>query len=44
MHGAAASEGWTTEYKDIISLFVSRPDVSYAQNALVTAAEEYLKK
>ena len=44
MHGAAASEGWTTEYKDIISLFVSRPDVSYAQNALVTAAEDYLKK
>ena len=44
MHGAAASEGWTTEYKDITSLFVSRPDVSYAQKALVTAAEEYLKK
>ncbi|MCK4241682.1 MAG: extracellular solute-binding protein, partial [Candidatus Atribacteria bacterium] len=44
MHGAAASEGWTTEYKDIISLFVSRPDVSYAQKALVTAAEDYLKK
>lgn len=44
MHGAAASEGWTTEFKDIISLFVSRPDVSYAQNALVTAAEDYLEK
>lgn len=44
MHGAAASEGWTTEFKDITFLFVSRPDVSYAQKALVTAAEEYLKK
>lgn len=44
MHGAAASEGWTTEFKDIISLFVSRPDVSYAQNALVTAADDYLEK
>ncbi|GAI16970.1 unnamed protein product, partial [marine sediment metagenome] len=44
MHGAAASEGWTTEFKDITSLFVSRPDVSYAQKALITAAEEYLKK
>jgi len=44
MHGAAASEGWTTEYKDITSLFVSRPDVSYAQKALVTAAEDYLEK
>jgi glucose/mannose transport system substrate-binding protein len=44
MHGAAASEGWTTEFKDIISLFVSKPDVSYAQNALVTAAEDYLEK
>jgi len=43
MHGAAASEGWTTEFKDIISLFVSKPDVSYAQKALVTAAEEYLE-
>ena len=44
MHGAAASEGWTTEYKDVISLFVSRPDVAYAQKALITAAEEYLEK
>jgi len=43
VHGAAASEGWATEYKDIMNLFVSKLDVSYAQKALITAAEKYLK-
>ncbi len=42
IHGAAASEGWATEYKDAINLFISRPNVSYTQKALERAAAEYL--
>jgi len=38
MHGAAASEGWVTEFKDVISLFVARPDVMTTQKALVNIA------
>lgn len=38
MHGAAASEGWVTEFKDVISLFVVRPDVKTTQRALVNIA------
>lgn len=38
MHGAAASEGWVTEFKDVISLFVVRPDVKTTQKALVNIA------
>ncbi|HXL02928.1 MAG TPA: ABC transporter substrate-binding protein [Candidatus Atribacteria bacterium] len=39
MHGAAAAEGWVTEYKDVIALFVARPDVEVTQKALVQVAE-----
>ncbi|RKX56084.1 MAG: carbohydrate ABC transporter substrate-binding protein, partial [Thermotoga sp.] len=42
IHGAAASEGWATEYKDAINLFISRPNVSYTQKVLERAAAEYL--
>lgn len=38
MHGAAASEGWVTEFKDVISLFVAFPNVSTTQKALVSVA------
>lgn len=38
MHGAAASEGWVTEFKDVISLFVARPDVKVTQKALINIA------
>jgi glucose/mannose transport system substrate-binding protein len=38
MHGAAASEGWVTEFKDVISLFVVRPDVKTTQKALINVA------
>ncbi|MGB9820448.1 MAG: hypothetical protein ACPLVG_03745 [Pseudothermotoga sp.] len=38
MHGAAASEGWVTEFKDVISLFIARPDVKVTQKALVNIA------
>ncbi|MCX7845371.1 MAG: extracellular solute-binding protein, partial [Dictyoglomaceae bacterium] len=38
MHGAAASEGWVTEFKDVISLFVAFPNVSTTQKALVNIA------
>ncbi|HOJ93360.1 MAG TPA: ABC transporter substrate-binding protein [Dictyoglomaceae bacterium] len=38
VHGAAASEGWVTEYKDVISLFIVRPDVKTTQKALVNVA------
>jgi len=38
MHGAAASEGWVTEFKDVISLFIARPDVKTTQQALVNIA------
>ena len=40
IHGAAASEGWATEYKDVLSLFVARKDVAKAQAALAAAAED----
>ncbi len=39
MHGAAASESWVTEFKDVISLFVARPDVKTTQRALVNIAK-----
>jgi glucose/mannose transport system substrate-binding protein len=38
MHGAAASEGWVTEFKDVISLFIARPDVKTTQQGLVNIA------
>ncbi len=40
IHGAAASEGWATEYKDVLALFVARKDVAKAQVALAAAAED----
>jgi len=39
MHGAAASESWVTDFKDVISLFVARPDVKTTQKALVSIAK-----
>ncbi|HYM71319.1 MAG TPA: extracellular solute-binding protein [bacterium] len=37
IHGAAASEGWSTEYKDAIALFVTSGDVAATQKALQKA-------
>jgi glucose/mannose transport system substrate-binding protein len=37
IHGAAASEGWTTEYKDAIALFVTSRDTAGTQKALQKA-------
>jgi glucose/mannose transport system substrate-binding protein len=38
IHGAAAAEGWVTEFKDVISLFIARPDISTTQKALIQIA------
>ncbi|AEH51554.1 ABC transporter substrate-binding protein [Pseudothermotoga thermarum] len=38
MHGAAAPESWVTEFKDVIALFVARPDVKTTQKALISIA------
>ena len=38
MHGADASEGWVTEFKNVISLFIARPNVKTTQKALVNIA------
>ena len=40
IHGAAASEGWATEYKDAIALFVAKRNVMKTQKALIMAAED----
>ncbi len=40
IHGAAASAGWATEYKDAIALFVAKRNVVKTQRALVMAAED----
>jgi glucose/mannose transport system substrate-binding protein len=37
IHGAAASEGWATEYKDAMALFVTSGDVAATQQALQKA-------
>ncbi len=37
IHGAAASEGWATEYKDAIALFVTSRDTAGIQKALQKA-------
>ncbi len=37
IHGAAASEGWATEYKDAIALFVTSRDTPATQQALQKA-------
>lgn len=37
IHGAAASEGWATEYKDAIALFVTSKDTAATQRALQKA-------
>ncbi len=37
IHGAAASEGWATEYKDALALFVTSRDVAATQRALQKA-------
>ncbi len=37
IHGAAASEGWVTDYKDAIALFVTSRDVAGTQKALQKA-------
>jgi glucose/mannose transport system substrate-binding protein len=37
IHGAAASEGWATEYKDAVALFVTSRNVPAAQKALQKA-------
>lgn len=44
MHGAAAPESWVTEFKDVISLFVARPDVKVTQNALVNIAKAHVEQ
>ena len=38
VHGAAASEGWTTSYVDAIGAFVTNRDVAATQQALIQAA------
>ena len=43
VHGAAASESWATEYKNIINLFVNSGDVAGTQQALQDAADEQLE-
>jgi glucose/mannose transport system substrate-binding protein len=40
VHGAAASEGWTTAYVDAIGAFVTTGDVAGTQAALVTACQD----
>lgn len=40
IHGAAASEGWTTEYKDAIALFVAKRNIMKTQKSLIMAAED----
>ncbi len=40
IHGAAASEGWATDYKDAIALFVAKRNITKTQRALVMAAED----
>ena len=40
IHGAAASEGWATEYKDAIALFVTKRNIVKTQKALIMAAED----
>ncbi|MBI4758533.1 MAG: extracellular solute-binding protein [Chloroflexi bacterium] len=37
IHGAAASEGWATAYKDTIAVFVAKQDVAATQKALQQA-------
>jgi glucose/mannose transport system substrate-binding protein len=37
IHGAAASEGWATEYKDAVALFVTSRDTAATQQALQKA-------
>ena len=37
IHGAAASEGWATDYKDAIALFVTSRDTAATQQALAKA-------
>jgi len=37
IHGAAASEGWATAYKDAIAVFVAKQDVAATQKALQQA-------
>ncbi len=37
IHGAAASEGWATEYKDAVALFVTSRDVAATQKTLQKA-------
>jgi glucose/mannose transport system substrate-binding protein len=37
IHGAAASEGWSTEYKDAIALFVTSRDTAATQKTLQKA-------
>jgi glucose/mannose transport system substrate-binding protein len=37
IHGAAASEGWATDYKDAIALFVTSRDTAATQQALQKA-------
>lgn len=37
IHGAAASEGWATDYKDAIALFVTSRDTAATQKALQKA-------
>jgi glucose/mannose transport system substrate-binding protein len=40
IHGAAASEGWATEYKDAIALFVTSHDTAATQTALQKACAD----
>ena len=37
IHGAAASEGWATDYKDAIALFVTSHDTAATQASLQKA-------
>jgi hypothetical protein len=40
VHGAAASEGWTTSFVDAIGAFVTSGDVAATQAALAIACQD----
>lgn len=43
-HGAAAAEGWVTEFNDTMTLFVSDRNVDKAATAFQKSADKYAKK
>lgn len=44
MHGAAASEGWVTDFNDVMTIFVSDLNVAKAQSAMAEIAKKYTSK